>query len=320
MILRAFVTLAGLLLASTVAMAQTYPNRPIRVLVGFAAGGATDVLARVVADGLNQALGQPVVVENKPGANATIATELVAKSPPDGYTLLVASVGSLAIAVNMDPKPNYDTLKDFAPVSLLAVNDGVLIVKNDFPAKNFGEFVKVLKGEPGKYGYGTSGNGSPTHLAGELLKRVAGISMNHIPYRGDAQAIGDVVGGHLPIGVNVMASASSQVKGGAVRAIAALGSERLKDFPDLPTVAESGYPGYSGGSWIGLLAPAGTPPDVVKRLNEISRAVMAKPDVAAKLEASGSRITTGSSEEFASYIAAEIKKWGQVVTEANIKP
>lgn len=309
------VLLAGMI---TDARAE-YPDRPIRIIVGFAAGGATDVLARAVGESLTRQLGQSVVIENKPGANATIAAEYVAKSPPDGYTLMVGSVGALAISVHITPKPNYDTLRDFAPIGLLAVNDGVLLVKNGFPAKDFAEFVKLLKQSPGQYGYGTSGFASPTHLAGELLKTTAGIDMRIVPYKGDAQALGDLIGGHLDIGILVMASASSQVKAGTVRAIAALGSERMKDFPDLKTVAEMGYPGYSGGSWLGLVAPAGSSHDIIRRLSDSLRRLTAEPEFIKTMETSGSRPVFNTPDEFATFIKADWERWGRVIRDANIK-
>jgi tripartite-type tricarboxylate transporter receptor subunit TctC len=310
--------LAGLWLMAATAHADDYPNRTIKVVVGFAAGGATDVLARIVAEGLHRTLGQPAIVENRPGANAKIAAEVVAKAPADGYTLMVASVGALAINVHLPPKPAYDTLRDFAPISLLAVNDGVLLVNNDFPAKDFAEFVQVLKAAPGKYGYGTSGVGSPTHLGAELLKRTVGVDIYHVPYKGDSQAINDTVGGHLPIAVVVLASASGQVEGGALRAIAGLGPKRFKEFPNLPTVAESGYPGYAAGSWLGMLAPAGTPPAIVRKLNEAVQRIMNDPAIIKTLEASGSRPAPTSPEEFTQHIKSELTKWGNVIREVGI--
>jgi tripartite-type tricarboxylate transporter receptor subunit TctC len=260
-----------------------------------------------------------VVIENKAGANATIAAEYVAKSRPDGYTPMVGSVGALAISVHIPPKPNYDALRDFAPVGLLAINDGVLLVKNDFPAKDFAEFVKVLKQAPGKYGFGTSGFASPTHLAGELLKSTVGVDMRIVPYKGDAQALGDLVGGHLDIGILVMASASSQVKAGAVRAIAALGSERMKDFPDLKTVAEMGYPGYSGGSWLGLVTPTGTPPDIIHKLSDSLRRLTAEPEFIKMMETSGSRPVFKTPDQFDAFIKSEWERWGRVIRDANLK-
>ncbi|MDQ8731974.1 tripartite tricarboxylate transporter substrate binding protein [Bradyrhizobium sp. LHD-71] len=316
--LRWTLTLA-VLFAGTICAHANYPDRPIRIIVGFAAGGATDILARAVGESLHRQFGQPVIIENKPGANARIAAELVAKAPADGYTLTVATVGALAIGVHIPPKPNYDTLRDFAPIGLLAVNDGVLLVKNDFPAKDFQEFVKLLKQSPGKFGFGTSGFASPTHLAGELLKRTAGIDMHHIPYKGDAQALADLVGGHLDIGLLVMASASGQVKSGGVRALAALGSERMKDFPNLKTVAEMGFPGYSGGSWIGLLAPAGTPPDIISKLSEALRRLSSEPEFIKTMETSGSRPAYNTPIEFGAYIKTEWDRWGAVIRETNMK-
>ncbi len=317
--MRIAAALLALLTSLPVARADDYPSKPVRIIVGFAAGGATDVLARMLAEGLRKVLGQSFVVENRPGANATIAGEAAAKSAPDGYTLLVTSAGSLTISVHMSPKPNYDTLTSFVPITLLAVNDGVLLANNNFPAKTFPEFVKLLKESPGKYGFGTSGVGSPTHLGAELLKRTVGVNMFHVPYKGDSQALADAIAGHVPLAVVVMASASAQVQSGAVRALAALGPQRFRDFPDLPTVAESGYPGYAAGSWIGLLAPAGTPKEIISKLNEASRKVMTDPEVTGKLVASGSRPSPNSPEEFYRHIESEHKKWGEIIREANIK-
>jgi tripartite-type tricarboxylate transporter receptor subunit TctC len=298
--------------------AQDYPNKPIRIVVGFAPGGATDSLARTLAEGLRKTFGQPVTVDNRPGANGTIGAEFVAKSPSDGYTIMVASVGALVINTYMSPRPGYDTLKDFAPISLLVVNDAVLLVNNDFPVRTFADFVRVLKEKPGKYGFGTSGNGSNAHLGGEMLKRAVGVDMFHVPYKGDAEALRDLAAGHVPITISIVASAQGLVKSGTVRAVAALGTERSKQLPEVPTVAESGYPGFSGGAgWLGLLAPAGTPPEIVHKLNTAVRRVIADAEVTKTIEALGSRPAPNSPEEFSRYIGTEIGRYGEIIRDVN---
>lgn len=305
--------------AGVAAQAAGYPNKSVKIMVGYAAGGATDVHARILAEGLTKQLGQNFYVENKPGATGVIAADQVSKSAPDGYTLMVATSGAMAIPQNFGKLP-YDPVKDFVPIGQITTNDLVLVVNNNFPARNFAEFVKELKANPQKYSYGVSGKGSITHINGERLKRLVGIDMQVVPYKGDSQAMTDTIGGASPISFVALSSVGALVKGGQARPLVVTGDKRLKYFPEIPTVAESGYPDFYASSWIVLFAPAGTPPDIVKLLGETSRKVMSDPAVIEKLEVSGSRLSVKNSQEFSAFMAKEIAEYAQVIRAADIKP
>ena len=309
---------AATTLSSAMAAAQAYPAKPIKVVVSFAAGGGADFLGRTIAAELASQFGQSVVVENRGGASGTLGTNYVAKSTPDGYTLLFSAGGSLTISPHFAQLP-YDPLKDLAPVSLVNTNSGVLVVSPSFPASNVREFLDVLKKSPGKYAYASSGAGGPTHLAGELIKSTAGIDMIHIPYKGDGPAITDVMAGTTPIMVTVFVSVTPQMRAGRLKPIAALGTTRSPQFPDLPTFAESGFPGFSVATWNGLLAPGGTPADIVQKLNGATRTALAKPDVREKLTSQGTVPTSSTPAEFAALIRDDLNKWATVVRTANIK-
>ena len=317
--LRTFFATSYLLFASLAAMAQTYPTKPVRVVVGYAAGGATDVHARVLAEGLTKLLGQNFYVENRVGAAGGIAAEQVAHTPADGYTLMVATSGALAIPQNFGKLP-YDPVKDFVPIGQITTNDIVLVVNNNFPAKTFAEFVQVLKASPGKYSYGVSGKGAITHIVGERLKRRVGIEMQVIPYKGDSQAMNDTIGGASPISLLALSSVGALVKSGKARPLVVMGPQRLKYFPEIPTMAESGYPDFIASSWIGVYAPAGTPPAVVKILSDASRKVMSDPLVVERLEVTGARVAIKGPEEFTTFMGKEIVEFAQIIKTADIKP
>lgn len=308
--------LLGFLLSavlSGVALAQHFPNRPIRLVVGFSAGGAVDLTARIVAERLSKELGQPIIVDNRPGASGLLAATNVSKSEPDGYTLLFSSNGALTINIQIVDKPPYDPLTAFAPIARIARVDGVIVVAPDFPAKDFNEFLKLIRSSPGKYSFASSGLGGPTHLVGELLKKEAGLDLLHIPYAGDAPALNDVLGGTVPIAISVIPSADQFLKAGRLRMIASLGERRLSEFQNVPTVAESGFPKVVGGAWYAVLAPAKTPAPVISILSDSISRVMTDPAVMRRLEAIGVEPAFTPSKELSTYIEDELEKWRQVI-------
>ena len=299
--------------------ASSYPDRPVKLLVGFAPGGSVDTAARILADGLRQRLNQQVVVDNRPGASGMLAGDLVAKGEADGYTLLFSSNGALTINPHLVAKPLFDPVADFAAVARVAQVDAVFVVNNDVPARTFPEFVALARKSPGKYAFGSSGNGGPTHLAGELLKKSAGIDMTHIPYKGDAPALVDVIGGTTPAAIPVMPSVKAFIKAGRVRALATFGEKRSSDFPELPTVAESGYPGFFAGAWYVVVAPAKTPQPIVVRLAAEIEATLKDPEIIKRMEAANvTPFPSASPQVAAAFIKTESDKWGALIRSANI--
>jgi len=304
---------------ATIAVAHAnFPSKPITIVVGFGAGGATDVLARKLAVGLEEILGTSVIVENRPGASSMIAAQYVASAPPDGHTLYMGTAGALVINVHFEPKPNYDPLEDFTPISLLVLNDPVLIARKDFPANNVAELIALAKEAPGKYAFGSSGVGSPTQLAVEQFARAAGIELTHIPYQGDAPSAADVVAGHLDMAVNGIPSVAEFIKAGTVKAIVVFGENRLSAFPDLTTIAEQGYPDLTASTLTGLLAPGGTPAEVIDKLNVATREVMEAPEFNELLEESGSRVETNTPAEFGAHLKSEYAKWQAIIEQAGL--
>jgi tripartite-type tricarboxylate transporter receptor subunit TctC len=319
--------LAAALLTSTLGLfafgcqaadADSYPDHPVRLIVGFAAGGATDLQARMLAEGLTKLWGKTVIPENRPGASGGLAAEMVARSAPDGYTLLADTAGALTIRPHLE-KVNYDTLKDFIPITAIATNDAVIMVSENFPAKTFPEFIAVVKAAPGRYGYGTSGQGSITMLGMEALKKKMGFDIVHVPYKGDSQAMLDLMGGHIPIALPAMPSVTSQLSSGKVRAIATLGEKRLKLFPNLPTVAEYGYSDQICSSWIGILGVAGTPDAIVQKINRDIRKVVDDPKFVAALEQGGSRSFDSSVAQFTAFVKNDIKVKGDIIKSIGLK-
>ena len=317
--MRSILIALTLALTAPLAQAQDYPVKPIRFIVGYAAGGATDIGARLVGEGWQKSFGQPVLVENRPGASGMLAADFVSRAVPDGYTLMMGTGGTLTIAVHLS-KANFDPLKDFIPIAPFALNDAALIVNVNFPAKNLQELVEVVKKSPGRYSFGSSGLGGPTHLGGELLKIRAGIDIQHVPYKGDAQALADILGGNLPMMMVSVPSAAQQMKSGAVRAIALLSAKRSPDFPDLPTVAESGYPGYAVNQWVAPIAPAGVSQTIILKLNAVVQQVARDPEVMRKMAAMGSRAEAGPPEELGRVIREDYARWGEIIRPAGIKP
>lgn len=310
--------LAPLLLAVAATASAQYPVKPIRLIVTYPPGGGADTMARIIAPKLSERLGQQVVVENKAGASGQIGADLVAKSAADGYTILLDAT-AYSVNPSLFPKLPYDPQKDFAPITILIRVPNILVVTPGFAPKSVAELIALAKAKPGQLSYASSGNGSAQHLAAELFKAGAGVDIVHIPYKGGAPAIADVMGGQVPIFFGNMSSALPHVKSGRVRALAVTGSKRSANVPELPTVAESGVPGYEVYEWNGLFAPAGTPPAVVTRLQTEVARIMQLPDVSEKLAALGADVVANTPQEAALFLQAEIAKWAAVVKRANIK-
>jgi tripartite-type tricarboxylate transporter receptor subunit TctC len=296
-----------------------YPSRPISMVVGFAPGGGTDTVARIVAKKMADGIGQSVVVENKAGAGGNLATDYVAHAQPDGYTILLGSVGSLAVAPHIVAKLPYDPLRDLAPITMAVVFANVLVVNPSVPASTLAEFVKLAKDKPGAISYGSSGIGGAGHLAGELLKMMAEIDIVHVPYKGGGPAMQGMLGGQIQAIFATPVSSGSQIRAGKVRAIATTGVTRTKLLPDVPTVAESGYPGYEATNWYAYLAPAGTPKDVLARLHRELVQALNAPDVHEQFDRQGVEAKPGTPEELAKYMASELATWGRVVKAAKIQ-
>ena len=310
---------AAALSAVFAAHAQSYPTKAVRLIVPYPAGGATDFFARLVFPKMGEALGQQVVVENKPGAGTAIGASEVARSAPDGYTLLLGDAGTYAFNPTLYKRLSYDPVKDFAPVSLTGRFALILTVNpNSIKAASLKEFVDVAKSQPGKVDYGAPGPGSPIHLAMELFKQRAGITMTPIPYKGGADAMNDLVGGRIGAMFLDIASGLPQIRGGKVRALAVASDKRVAALPDLPTIGESGYPGFEAWAWQGFVAPAGTPRAVVDRLNSEFAKVMADPVIKQRLSESGFEPQTSTPEQFAAYMKSEIAKWQKVIRDSNI--
>jgi tripartite-type tricarboxylate transporter receptor subunit TctC len=309
---------AGLAIGSQLAMAQSYPNRPIRIVVPATTGGAIDLIARVLAEKMSVSLGQQVVVDNKPGASNNLGTDLVAKSPPDGYTLVIVA-SSHATNKHMFKTLPYDPVKDFEPVVYTHVVPLLLTVHPSVPAKNVPELVTWIKANPDKAVYASSGPGSSLHMAAELFMNMTKTKMQHVPYKGSSAAHPDLLSGRTVIIFDTMTAIRSHVKSGALRGLAVTTAKRSSAMPELPTIAES-LPGYDAATWGGILAPAGTPKDVVAKLNASINAALKLPDVREKLEGAGIEIQGGTPEQFANVIKGEVDKWGKVVKEAGIVP
>ena len=311
--------LAGVAMAAALSVsAQTFPSKPVTIVVPFSPGGATDIMSRMLAERLHKRLGQPVIVENKPGGGTMIASEHVAKAAPDGHTLLLAA-SSLGIAPNLYNKVNYDPIKDFAPVSQVASVVHVLVVHPSLPAKNVGELVSWLKANPTKANYGSVGAGTSTHLEAELFNSVSGVKMEHIPYKGSAPALTDMVGGQLQVMFDAYASSGPFIKDGKVRLLAVTTAQRSKSLPDTPTVAESGLPGYEAMPWLGLVAPAKTPAPVINRLYTELHEVLKEADVQARFRGLGLDIIGSKPDEFSTFLRNDIVKWAKVIKDSGAK-
>ena len=310
---------SALLAASAAAFAQTYPSKPIRLIVPFPPGGSADILARAIGQKAGEGLGQPFVVENRPGAGTAIGADALAKSAPDGYAVMIGTVSSHAINPALNPKLPYDPLKDFTPVSLVATIPFAMIVHPSVPAKNVQEFIALAKAKPGSLNYSSAGNGTSNHLAGELLKSMARVDIVHVPYKGSAPALNDLIAGQVSLMFDLVLTAAPHVKSGAVRGLAVTGAQRSSALPELPTVAESGVPGYEVSAWFGIFAPAGLAQPVVQRLNAEFVKGLQQPDLRQRLASQGAEPLTSTPEEFGSYLRSEIAKWAKVVKESGMK-
>lgn len=303
------------------AFADDYPNKPVRLIVGFPPGGINDIVARVIGDKLSQSLGQTVVVENRPGAGGTIGADLVAKSKPDGYTLLMGSVSNIAMAQSQYKGLPYDAAKDFAPIVLVAAAPNILVVNPEFPVHSVRELIALAKQKPGGINYASAGLGTSNHLTVELLQVMAGIELNHVPYKGDAPGTADVVAGQVPMIFPTLPVALPFIKAGKLRPIAVSSAERSSLLPEVPTVAESGgLPEFEVSVWVGILGPAGTPREIVTRLNAEIVKIVRMPNVRERLAGLGAESVGDTSEHFAAYIKSELAKWSKVAKAAGITP
>ena len=300
------------------ATAQSYPARPIRLIVPFPPGGGTDTMARVIGPKLGEALGQQVVPENRGGAGANIGAEIAAKSPPDGYTLMLATITN-AIGASLYSKLNYDLVRDFATITQLATTPHILVVHPSVPVKSVKEFVTLAKAKPGELAYSSSGSGSAAHLAGELFNSLTGVKTTHVPYKGGGPSMIALVGGEVSLAFATMPSAIGYVRSGRLRGIAVTTERRSPSTPELPTIAETGVAGYEAGSWYGLSAPAGTSKEIIARLHAETIKVTGVPDVKERLFNAGFEIVTSTPEQFAAFTRNEIQKWGKIVKAAGLR-
>lgn len=310
---------AALACMSTAHAQSQYPQKPIRLVAPFAPGGGTDILARLFGQQMNEVLGQQVIVDNRGGAGGTIGTDIAAKAPPDGYTLILVSA-SHAINPGLYGKLPYDSVNDFAPITQIATSPGILVVNPSLPVKSVKDLIALAREKPGQINYASAGSGTPPHLAGELFKVMAKIDMLHVPYKGNAPAFTDVIGGQVSLIFPTMPSAMSFIKSGRLRPIAVTSAKRSPAAPDIPTIAESGLPGYEATSWYGILAPARTPREIVARLHEVLVSIIGSPDMKQKLAAQGLDPVGNTPQQFAGVIKGEIAKWVKVVKASGAKP
>ena len=319
---RPIVRLAALLVmlaAIPLASAQTYPTRTIKLIVPFPPAGSTDISARAVAGKLGERLGQAVVIENKPGAGGNIGTDVVAKAAPDGYTLVVGTVGTHAINAGLYSKMPYDNVKDFAPVILLSSTPNVLVVYPKLPVNSVKDVIALAKSKPGEMTFASSGSGTSIHLSGELFKSMAGLQLTHIPYKGSGPMQIDLISGQVNMSFDNLSAAMAQIKAGRLKALAVTGTSRSPMLPDIPTVAEAGLPGYEATSWNGVFAPAGTPKDIIDKLNREINAILQSPDTRKFFAEQGGEAGGGTPEQLGAFVRSETVKWLKVVKESGAK-
>ena len=310
--------IVSLTLATAAWSAEWEPTKPVRMIVGFPPGGATDLVARILQPKLSATLGKQIVVDNRPGANGVISVDIISRSEPDGHTVGFGHIGTLVISPAIQKVP-YDPHKSFAPVGMMVSLQNIIIVHPSVAAQNLKEFIALAKSKPGQLNYASSGIGSPGHLAAVLLESMAGIQMSHVPYKGGGRAITDLIAGHVPSFFAVISTAVPHVQSGKARGIAVTGVKRAEALPQVPTVAESGVPGYAATNWYGLLAPARTPAAIINRLNKELVAALKSPDVIRQLKDRGIDAAPGSPAEFAKFIREEEKKWVPIIKRSNIK-
>jgi tripartite-type tricarboxylate transporter receptor subunit TctC len=302
------------------AAAQSYPSKPIRFIVPFAAGGGTDFVARIVGQRLNEALGQSLVIDNRGGASGAIGTELAAKAAPDGYTLLLGSAGPLTILPGLSPHLPYDSIRDFAPVTLVSSMPYLLVVHPSLPVKSVRDLIALARAKPGQLNFASPGNGSTTHLANELLKMLAKVDVVHVPYKGVAPALNDLLAGQVQFMSGDLSTVLPQVKAGRLRALAVTGEQRSPLVPELPTIAESGVPDYAASGWFGVLAPASTPRSIITQLNAVIVKGLMNADTRERLAALGGEVVANTPAEFAAYLRDDLAKWSKLIKAIGLKP
>jgi len=301
------------------ALAQQYPAKPVRMVVPFPAGGPTDIVGRTIGQKLNDTLGQPIIIDNRAGAGGVIGTEHVAKSPPDGYTLLLGSISGLAVAMSLYPNRGYDSLRDFAPVTQAVTVTNILVVHPSLPVKNVRDLLALARAKPGALNYASSGNGTVTHLAGELFKTLGRVNIVHVPFKGGAPALTALMSGEVQMSYENSLIVVPHIKAGKLHALAVTGVQRSKLMPELPTIAEGGLPGYAASGWYGFVVPAAVSKEIVGRLNADIARILRMPDVVERLSGQGAEPVGGTAEQFGAFIRSEIEKWTGLVKTANMK-
>ena len=316
---RVFVASVVCALVAATATAQTYPSRPVRMMVPFPAGGGSDTMGRIVGGKLSERLGQQIVVENRPGAAGSIGADIAARAPADGYTILLGSTSELVQYPNVNPKIPYDPLRDFAPISLVGTIPMVLVVHPSLPVRNVKELIAMAKSRPGEINFGSAGQGATTHLAVELFILLTKVKLTHVPYKGSPQAVTDLVAGNVQLGIPTMPAALPFIKSGRVKVLGVTTAKRASNLPEVPTLAEAGVKGYEAALWTGILAPAGTPDPVIKRLNGEIAKVLELKDVQDALARQGAEAQGSTPAEFAAFLKTEYAKWARVVKEGGIR-
>ena len=311
--------LVAIALSASIVSAQTWPTKPIKIVLGFPPGGATDILARDFAAKLGEELKQQVIIENKPGAGGTIGADIVAKAAPDGYTLTIGTSSNHAIAVSLYKKLPYDPVTDFIPITMLAVSQNVVVINPGVPANNIKELVAHAKANPGKLNFGSSGNGTISHLTGEMFNTLNGTQITHIPYKGSAFVFPDLLSGQISVMYDSTISIGSLVKSGKVKALAVTGAKRSALMPDLPTVAESGYPGFESTNWFGFFAPVATPKEILFRLHSAAVKVLSAPELQARFALQGAEVVANRPDEAVAMLKADIVKWAEVAKKSGAK-
>ena len=312
-------TFTAALIAPASAQAQAYPNKPIRLVVPYAAGGATDIIARAAAAEISKTIGQPVTVDNRPGAGGNVGSEMVARSAPDGYTMLMSPSSLHGITPFLYSKLNYDPNKDLAPVILLGSFSNVLVVNQDVKANSVAELIAVIRAQPGKLSYASSGNGTTIHMSGEMFKHMLNLDITHVPYKGSAPAITDLIGGQVHLMFDNIPSAITHIRAGRLRALATTGPKRAANLPDLPTMIEAGLPNYESVAWFGLSMPAGTPKEIIDRMNAEGQKAVRAPDFVKRMNELGYEIMGATPEQMAAAIQGEVRRWGPVVKASGAK-
>jgi len=318
--MKTYLVLFLLALPCGTALSQAYPTRPVRMVVGFPPGGGTDVVARIISPRLSENLGQPVVIENRPGATGTVAAAMVAKSPADGYTIMMGHVSVNAIAPSLFPNLQYDVAKDFAPITLAASVPHFVVVHPSVPVNSVSELIAYAKARPGKLSFPSAGNGSTPHLAGEIFKSMAGVNLVHVPYKGTGQSMQDLLAGQHQVAFDTAPASAGYVRSGRMRVLGVSSAKRVPEYPDVPTVAEAGVPGYEVTTWYGVFAPGGTPAAIVNRLHADITNAMQAPDTRTRLAGAGADGTiTRTSEEFAAMVRADIARYAKIIKDAGLK-